>query len=330
MKVSIIIPIYNVERYLSKCLESCINQTYHNLEIICVNDGSIDNSKDIIQRYQSIDSRIVLVDKNNEGLPLARKSGIEHASGDYIFHLDGDDNIPLDAIENLIEYCNLGDVDIVIGNYTFINSKGNISNIDMGINHELTGIEYLNYILTRGLFNIWGKLIKRSLYVQNQILFPVNISIGEDLVHSYQLGFYALKIVPCKKSCYYYYMRDTSMSKNSNISDLSDRSILAIDFISEFSITKGIAPFLPNLNAFLYNAIYLYLCSVHSVSNNLLVLNKIRGRIDVDSLNKIPSKLKRNILKIAMINIVFADRLMKILKKIKYFIDKTNIYKIKV
>lgn len=99
--VSIVIPVYNIGKYLEKCLDSVVAQTFPDIEIIVVNDGSTDNSPEIIARYADKDSRIVVIDKSNEGLAYARKSGIEAAQGEYIQHLDGDDFLEPDAIELL-------------------------------------------------------------------------------------------------------------------------------------------------------------------------------------------------------------------------------------
>ena len=97
--VSVIIPVYNIEKHLEKCLDSVIGQTLKDIEIIVVNDGSTDNSLDIITQYARKDSRIVIVDKPNEGLAYARKSGIEAAHGKYVQHLDGDDFLEPDAFQ---------------------------------------------------------------------------------------------------------------------------------------------------------------------------------------------------------------------------------------
>ena len=99
--VSVIIPVYNIEKHLEKCLDSVIGQTLKNIEIIVVDDGSTDNSPRIIDRYARTDSRIVAIHKANEGLAYARKSGIEAAHGKYVQHLDGDDFLEPDACELL-------------------------------------------------------------------------------------------------------------------------------------------------------------------------------------------------------------------------------------
>lgn len=101
--VSIIIPIYNVENYLRECIESVLEQTYKHLEIICVNDGSPDNSREIVLEYQKTDSRIILLDKTNGGLSDARNAGINLASGDYLFFLDSDDCLSPSCIKILLK-----------------------------------------------------------------------------------------------------------------------------------------------------------------------------------------------------------------------------------
>ena len=113
--ISIIIPVYNISQYIGKCLISCINQTYRNIEIIVVDDGSTDSSSLIINDYAKIDDRIIVKRKINEGLYWARKSGLEIANGEYIFFLDGDDYLAEDAISILYNYMLSYRVDIVCG-----------------------------------------------------------------------------------------------------------------------------------------------------------------------------------------------------------------------
>ena len=100
-KISVIVPIYNVEKYLEKCLDSIINQTYKNLEIILVNDGSTDSCRDIMEKYAKLDKRIIIVDKTNGGLSDARNAGTKIATGKLISYIDSDDYIEKDMIEYL-------------------------------------------------------------------------------------------------------------------------------------------------------------------------------------------------------------------------------------
>ena len=121
-KISIIIPVYNAEKFLNKCLDSVVNQTYKNIEIICVNDGSKDDSLKILREYQKKDSRIIIIDKKNEGVSEARNVGIRKSTGEYITFIDSDDWIELNTIEILYNALLKEDVDVVRGNY-FTNSS---------------------------------------------------------------------------------------------------------------------------------------------------------------------------------------------------------------
>ena len=100
--VSVLIPVYNVEDYLERCLDSVLNQTLTQIEVICVNDGSTDRSPEILKEYQENDSRIVIVNKQNGGLPSARNAGIEKARGEYVGFVDSDDYVQPNMFENFI------------------------------------------------------------------------------------------------------------------------------------------------------------------------------------------------------------------------------------
>jgi len=113
-KVTIVIPVYNTEQYLAQCLDSAINQTYQNLEILCVNDGSKDNSLEILNRYQERDSRVVVVSQANGGLSAARNTGLKHATGDYVQFLDSDDVLAQDTVETLVQQAYKDDLDVLL------------------------------------------------------------------------------------------------------------------------------------------------------------------------------------------------------------------------
>ena len=132
VKISIIIPIYNVENYLEKCIESALNQTYKNLEIILVNDGSKDKSLDICRKYEFIDNRIILIDKPNAGVWLARYDGIKKATGSYISFMDSDDYIEKDYIEKLYSKAQENDYDIVVCGFKRIEDEtGKVFSLEM-------------------------------------------------------------------------------------------------------------------------------------------------------------------------------------------------------
>ena len=180
--VSVIIPIYNVEKYLKKCIESVINQTFSDLEIILVNDGSTDNCKEICEDYKSKDNRIKFIHKSNGGLSSARNAGIQVATGDYYTFIDSDDYIMSDMIEQLVYMAQLTDADISLC------CKTNQENgFEEGINKKIeifTKEEALKCILTEKkiLTSAWGKLYKRKLF--NEVRYPDG-KIYEDLGTTY-------------------------------------------------------------------------------------------------------------------------------------------------
>ena len=115
-KVSIIVPVYNVEKYLEKCLDSLVNQSLHDIEIICVNDGSKDDSLDILEKYAKKDSRIKIINKQNQGLSAARNDGLKVAAGEYVGYVDSDDWVDLNFYEKLYESAKKYNAEIASGN----------------------------------------------------------------------------------------------------------------------------------------------------------------------------------------------------------------------
>ena len=221
--VSILIAAYNIEEYISRCLESCTNQTYSDIEIIVVNDGSTDNTAQVIDKYSQKDNRLIHLQKENGGLVSARKAGVERAHGKYIFFLDGDDAIPLDSIENLVNVLD-DKCDIVLGNYYIIKTTGE-SALRSYYYDGGTNIEQINSIYNNSLWTLVGNLYSCSLF--EKISFPDHLykSIGEDLVTLTQLLFYASYINYTEKPTYCYYNRESSI-----IGEARKTSIWALGF----------------------------------------------------------------------------------------------------
>lgn len=212
--VSVIIPVYNSEAYLDRCLQSVVNQSYKKIEIIVVNDGSTDASPSIIEEYALQDSRFITVNRANGGLVEARKSGINVARGKYIQYLDSDDALVKDAIELLVNKAENTQAEIVIAPFNF-NEEGEKRCSDFFEFDQMSGIQYLKYILkSEAYWTVWSKFHLRSLYLNN--IESLNIAFGEDVVLSTQLLVHAKRIVSINIPIIDYYIYPSSMSHNLN------------------------------------------------------------------------------------------------------------------
>lgn len=211
-KISFIIPVFNTEEYVKKCIESVIDQTYKNIEIIVIDDGSTDNSLKICNEIGMKDNRIKIYHKENGGLSSARNYGIKKASGDYLYFLDSDDYIPLDSAEVLINISEKYNSDIVIGNYqkVYENQKAvtkedNISEIKEFNKYEAVKNMFYEIDFSTGAMM---KLFKKELF--NKIEFPLGKKY-EDLATIYKVFFKAKRITYTNKIVYYYLIRKSSI-----------------------------------------------------------------------------------------------------------------------
>lgn len=212
--ISVIIPIYMVEKYLNKCIDSVINQTYKNLEIILVNDGSKDNCKKICEEYAKKDSRIKIINKSNGGLSDARNKGLEVSNGKYIGFVDSDDYISKDMYKNLYENIIKYDADIAICEYIEVNENGenikeNKKIIENGV--KIYSREEAMYKLLEDneiTNHVWNKLYKSSLF--KDIEFPKGLKF-EDIAVMYKLIDKANRVVHISEILYFYVQRDGSI-----------------------------------------------------------------------------------------------------------------------
>lgn len=220
--VSIIIPVYNIKSYLCQCINSVIKQSYYNIEIILIDDGSFDGSSEICDKYARIDDRIKVFHTTNNGLSAARNLGIEKASGEYIAFLDGDDWLSLNAIKKLLIVSLKNNADIVCccfsSEYKNIISK-NKKNINYTI--KLYNEDIIKkYILGLYIENVsWNKLYKRELF--SNIRFPIGRNY-EDIATTYKL-LLASKLVICIPDILIHYrIRKNSISNSHDYKTLRD------------------------------------------------------------------------------------------------------------
>lgn len=170
--ISVIIPAYNVEKYLRECLDSVVNQTYKNLEIICVNDGSTDSTPDILREYESKDDRIKVIDQENKGLSGARNTGLRHCKGDYVYFIDSDDYIEADAMEKLHDISEEKSLDCVIfklinfdddTNEKFETEYYNMDFLKESVEDKVFSHRDISEDIFRVAVSIPGKFFKRDL-----------------------------------------------------------------------------------------------------------------------------------------------------------------------
>lgn len=210
-KVSIVIPVYNLEPFLDKCLNSLVSQTYKNIEIILVDDGSTDNSISKIKEYVKKDARFNLHTINHHGAASARKVGIQKASGPFITFLDGDDFLELDAIEILLNEILKSECDIVIAKHKkiFLNNSKAAIQIDYPF-QIIDQLSFSNFINSKKDFTLWGKIFKLELF--DDINFHEGIPIGEDALVLNQVILKARVIKAINQIVYNYILHENSIS----------------------------------------------------------------------------------------------------------------------
>lgn len=212
--ISIIIPIYNVEKYLEKCLDSILNQTYKNLEIILIDDGSTDNSPNICNSYCEKDKRIKIIHKNNEGVSSARNKGIELSKGKYIVFIDSDDYVSNEHIEVLYDCIISNNVDLVISNLIDISEDGIILNNEEKESFLMNKDQCLKELLSEDNFYhlCCGNIYRKDLL--EKIRFNCKYRIAEDLDFLYRYIKQISSAYFLSKNTYYYLKREGSATNS--------------------------------------------------------------------------------------------------------------------
>ena len=209
-KVSVIIPVYNIEKYVEVCIKSLIFQTLTDIEIILINDGSSDSSHDICQKYAALDNRIVYIKKDNGGVSSARNAGLDVAKGDYIMFLDGDDFIEKEAIETLLNLAESNDVDAVMFEYNIDDNKNSVT-------HNVADARYNKVIDAKSAIEItispknrfaWSKLYKKDII--GNLKFDEGIYRGEDTWFAINALNNAKKVYYTDYAPYHYIQSDNS------------------------------------------------------------------------------------------------------------------------
>jgi glycosyltransferase involved in cell wall biosynthesis len=270
--ISIIVPVYNTEKYLDNCIKSIINQTHTNLQIILVDDGSTDNSGKICDGYAVEDSRITVIHQKNKGLVSARKSGINMAVGSYVGFVDSDDYIDSDMYEKLLSEIVRSKSDMVHtgyyrGDYKIVRFKGEVVRL------KENRMNFLERVLVQDEIapSIWSKLFKREIIMGTYADVDEQSSYGEDLICLCSLIFKADRISLLNKAYYHYNVRNDSMSH------AIDRDGIKKEMNLYNSICKVIKPYNDN------NAL-------DGILNQYLVMHLILG---LDKVNDYDFKIQK-------------------------------------
>ena len=217
MDISIIVPVYNVEKYLNRCLDSIINQSFINFELILINDGSTDKSGKICDKYAQIDKRVRVIHKKNEGVSLTRNLGINIAKGDYITFIDSDDWIEQDFFKKAIEYIKENNVSILITGFVFENNKKIFNTFNAKKDEILLNDEIKKEFLKQNKFSwtVYDKFFKKEIIKKYK--FDSRFKIGEDMLFCWQILKNEKKIgyLPLYK---YHYDISASKTMTSNFS----------------------------------------------------------------------------------------------------------------
>ena len=252
--ISVIVPIYMIDRYVGICIESILNQTYKNLEIILVDDGSKDRCPEICDLYALKDSRIKVIHKPNGGLVSARKAGLRQSNGAYVSYVDGDDWIEPKFIESLYAAAENFGVDMVCAGWTrdLFSKSARFTNALESKVYEGKDLEFLwKNMISFGAFYrigigtyVWNKLFRREVLLEQQARVDNRISLGEDGAVTYPTLLKCKKVAVVDNADYHYRQREDSMLKqNASFADEAQKLKYLFDYMTSWSATTN-----PNLN----------------------------------------------------------------------------------
>lgn len=314
--ITIVVPVYNVEKYIRKCLESIINQTYKNIEIILVDDGSIDNCGKICEEYKNKDNRITVIHKENGGLSDARNVGIDNSNGEYICFIDSDDYVTNDYVEYLHKLIIKYNCEISICAHKVVYDSGIIISNESDKEFVMSKLEAIERMLYYKEFDVsaWAKMYKMSLF-KTGIRFPKK-RLFEDAATTYKLMDKSKQISCGLQSKYFYMIR-----KNSIVT--SEFSIKKLDLIySTREMGRYLLERYPNLkNAVIRREVYANFSVLKDMLNSSKDYKKeeeeIIKFIKANRLNVLLNKNASIRDKLAILTLLFGK---------KFFVFSWNLY----
>ena len=267
--VSVIIPLYNQEKYLNVCMRSVCDQTYKHLEIIVVNDGSTDSSPQMAHDWASKDSRVIVIDKQNEGTAFARRDGYLQATGEFIAFVDSDDLLAPGSIDKMVQCAIKNDVDLVMGLYdNWLGRLSTHTKVDKSAGFpygqvisqpELFDKYYVNFFQSGRLFpvNVWGKLYRKSVidkaHDQTVLFSPEVPFMGEDLHLNVKIFPFLRSAYRIDESVYRYRHGGGTAGFNKKFPQIFRLSDIRLDLLDKYEYSKGYEPLFAEYVAFLFH-----------------------------------------------------------------------------
>ena len=277
--ISVIVPMYNVEKYLKQCLDSILQQTYSNLEIILIDDGSTDGCYKIAEEYAKKDKRIKVLHQKNQGISIARNNGIEIASGKYIAFVDSDDYLEKDMYETLYNICKKYNADMAVVGINKVHDKeGRIEKLESDNYEKIMSKQDAYKIMINDDLGFrvetWNKLYKKELF--NDIRYPQN-KLYEDVGTTYLLVDKAKKIVYNSSAKYNYRIREKSITKNKSF---TLKEMDRVEFAKK--MTDFVKEKYPNVK----NEMEIYMLINYIATLNKMILDKKNEKDFIDEVVK--------------------------------------------
>ena len=286
-KISIIVPVYKVEKYLNKCVDSILGQSFSDFELILVDDGSPDNCPFICDEYAKKDSRVKVIHKTNGGLSDARNAGIEIAKGEYLAFIDSDDYVAPDTYEHAFNLMLENNADMVVFDAVIVNENQDAEFIDS----EEFFVYDKNVALTEMIVNrkfsvnAWNKLYKKELF--SSLRYPKGM-LYEDLALTYKLIDLCKTVVYTKAKKYAYVQRESSIMGQTGYKMKKDKVIIVKEMIEHFSDYKNKLKIYSGISSYLLNDVYKM-----ASSGNLVASVEYRTELK-DCLKKYKTELLKN------------------------------------
>lgn len=334
--ISIVVPTYNVEKYIGQCIDSLINQTWNNIEIIIIDDGSEDKTREIVNKYSIYDKRIKFYLQDNSGPSVARNNGISKSSGEYITFCDADDNVSTLYIEELVKKAQQDNYDIVTCGYIDISKYGKVECNDFyDKNSELNRHKFIDCIFKGVGGTVWGKLFKRNIIIENNIKMNKDIFMCEDMVFVLEYSIKCRKYGALEGNLYNYNrLNENSISKKLNLMYYNNlisvieniEAILKKNKFDQKYIDRILSERVKNLS-------YMFFVSQHNKKYNYTnqeKINNIKIIINNEYYKKYKNQFNMNILKEEIVAFLVIKNKLKLLNLYTMYIYKMQNFKDKL